>query len=132
MFDVDDRVNEFPEHRAAGVRLGYSKFLGVPLKVADRPIGVLTFRARRAFTARDQELAEAFAGQAAIALEHARLYREANRHARRMAALADVERLLSATLDSDVVAQRITDSVCTLLEVRAAAVYRLLPGTRDV
>src|SRR5207237_7279809 len=27
MFDIDDPVNEFPEHRAAGVRLGYTKFL---------------------------------------------------------------------------------------------------------
>src|SRR5438309_9223660 len=49
-----------------------------------------------------------------------------------MAALANVERLLSATLDSDVVAQRIADSVCTLLGARAAAVYRLLPETGDV
>ena len=122
----------FVEHRERERQLGYTHYLGVPLRVGDRVIGALAFRARRRFTARDQELAEAFAGQAAIALEHARLYREANRHARRMAALADVERLLSATLDSDVVAQRITDSVCTLLEVRAAAVYRLLPETGDV
>src|SRR5262249_55196168 len=91
-----------------------------------------SFRARRRFSARDQELAEAFAGQAAIALEHARLYREANRHAQRMAALADVERLLSAALDSDVVAQRITDSVRTLLDARAAAVYRVLPESGDI
>src|SRR5207244_1869050 len=110
----------------------YTHYLGVPLRVGDRVIGVLAFRARRRFSPRDQELAEAFAGQASIALEHARLYREANRHAQRMAALADVERLLSATLDSDVVAQRIADSVCTLLEARAAAVYRLLPETGDV
>src|SRR3989475_11279577 len=122
----------FVEHRERERQLGYTHYLGVPLRVGDRVIGALAFRARRRFTARDQELAEAFAGQAAIALEHARLYREANRHARRMAALADVERLLSATLDSDVVAQRITDSVCTLLEVRAAAVYRLVPETGDV
>src|SRR5262249_27270801 len=52
-------------------------------------------------------------------------------HAQRMAALAGVERLLSATLDSDIVAQRIADSVRTLLDARAAAVYRLLPETGD-
>ncbi|PYN93796.1 MAG: hypothetical protein DMD89_23545 [Candidatus Rokuibacteriota bacterium] len=121
-----------PEHRERERQLGYTHYLGVPLRVGDRVIGVLAFRARRRFSPRDQELAEAFAGQASIALEHARLYREANRHAQRMAALADVERLLSATLDSDVVAQRIADSVCTLLEARAAAVYRLLPETGDV
>src|SRR5262249_9961820 len=52
--------------------------------------------------------------------------------AQRMAALADVERLLSAALDSDVVAQRITDSVRTLLDARAAAVYRVLPESGDI
>src|SRR4029453_19453603 len=78
--------------------LGYTKFLGVPLKVGDRTIGVLTFRARRPFSPRDQELAEAFAGQAAIALEHSRLYQEARQQAVRMSALADLGRVLSEWL----------------------------------
>jgi GAF domain-containing protein len=124
MFDIDDPVNEFPEHRAAGVRLGYSKFLGVPLKVADRTIGVLTFRARRPFTPRDQELAEAFAGQAAIALEHSRLYREARRQAERMRALSDLARVVSETLDPEAVGQRVADSICALLGARSSVVYR--------
>jgi signal transduction histidine kinase len=58
---------------AAARRLGYTHFLGVPLQVSEKTIGVLTFRARRAFTAADQELAEAFADQAAIAIEQSRL-----------------------------------------------------------
>ena len=114
-----------PEHLAADRRLGYRSYLGVPLRVGQRTIGILSFRARRPFTARDQEVAEAFAGQAAIALEQARLYRDTQRQAARMAALADVERLVAETLDADVVAQRIVDSVCGLLEARSAALYRL-------
>ncbi len=62
-----------PDSAAAAQRLGYTHFLGVPLRVGERIIGVLTFRARRAFSAADQELAEAFAGQAAIAIEQSRL-----------------------------------------------------------
>jgi signal transduction histidine kinase len=58
---------------AAARKLGYTHFLGVPLQVSEKTIGVLTFRARRAFTGPDQELAEAFAGQAAIAIEQSRL-----------------------------------------------------------
>ncbi|MFL5197994.1 MAG: GAF domain-containing protein [Microvirga sp.] len=127
MFDIDAPANEFPEHRAAGIRLGYSKFLGVPLKVADRTIGVLTFRARRAFTPRDQELAEAFAGQAAIALEHSRLYREARRAAERMRGLSDLGRVVSETLDPEVVGQRVADSICALLGARSSVLYRLAP-----
>jgi len=62
-----------PESAAAAQALGYTHFLGVPLRVGERTIGVLSFRARRPFTAPDQELAEAFAGQAAIAIEQSRL-----------------------------------------------------------
>jgi GAF domain-containing protein/CheY-like chemotaxis protein len=114
-----------PEHLAANQRFGYTTFLGVPLTVGDRTIGVLTFRARHPFTARDQELAEAFAGQAAIALEQLRLHGEATRQAQRMAALADIGRLLSETLDFDRVAQRVADSVCALLGARSSCLYRV-------
>ena len=114
-----------PEHIAADRRLGYTSYLGVPLQVGDRIIGVLTFRARRPFTPRDQEVAEAFAGQAALALEQSRLYRDAQRQAERMTALAAVERLVAETLDADVVAQRVVDSVCDLLGARSSVLYRL-------
>jgi GAF domain-containing protein len=61
-----------PEHLAADRRFGYTTLLGVPLRSGDRITGVLTLRARRPFDARERELAEAFAAQAAVALEHAR------------------------------------------------------------
>jgi GAF domain-containing protein/CheY-like chemotaxis protein len=125
VFDIDDDVNEIPEHRTAGTRLGYTKFLGVPLRVGARTIGVLTFRARRSFTPRDQELAEAFAGQAAVALEHSRLYLEARRQAERTRALADLGRELSETLDPAAVGQRVVDSLCALLGAVSSVLYRL-------
>ncbi len=128
--DLDESAGLVPEHIAADRRLGYTKFLGVPLKVAARPIGVLTFRARRPFTPRDRDLAEAFAGQAAIALEHSRLYREAREHAARMRALADLGRELSETLDSDAVGQRVADSICALLGARSSALYRMVENGR--
>jgi GAF domain-containing protein/CheY-like chemotaxis protein len=128
VLDLEGPANEIPDHRDAGRRLGYTTFLGVPLKVRERTIGVLTFRARRSFTPRDQELAEAFAGQAAIALEHSRLYREARRQAERMQALADLSRVVSETLDPEAVGQRVADSICALLGARSSALYRLGEG----
>jgi len=129
---VGDVADLIPEHRLADERLGYGHILGVPLRAGDRIIGVLVFSARRPFTARQCTLAEAFAGQAALALEHARLFREASRHAERMAALADVERLLAETLEPDVVAQRIADSLRVLVQAHAAGVYRLDPAREDL
>ncbi|HEY7652140.1 MAG TPA: GAF domain-containing protein, partial [Methylomirabilota bacterium] len=87
------------DHLAADQRLGYTHYLGVPLLVGERAIGVLTFRGRRPFTAREQELAETFAGQAAIAIDHSRLYREASEQAERMRVVADLGRVLVSTLD---------------------------------
>ncbi|MGH7348759.1 MAG: GAF domain-containing protein, partial [Candidatus Rokuibacteriota bacterium] len=87
------------EHLAADRRLGYTHYLGVPLLVGERAIGVLTFRGRRPFTAREQELAETFAGQAAIAIDHSRLYREASKQAERMRVVAELGRVLVSTLD---------------------------------
>jgi GAF domain-containing protein/ActR/RegA family two-component response regulator len=124
--DLAERGGDMePTHLAADQSLGYRSYLGVPLRVGNRIIGVLTFRARRPFTSREQELAEAFAGQAAVAIEHARLYREATRQAERMRALADVERLLSETLAPEVVVQRVADSISTLLGARSAILYRV-------
>jgi GAF domain-containing protein len=53
--------------------------LALPLLIRDRPIGVIEIVNKRGaggFTARDQELAVAFAAQAAVAIDNARLYRE--------------------------------------------------------
>src|SRR5204862_7217057 len=56
VFDLDDpRI--VPEHREAGRRLGYTTFLGVPLKAGGRTIGLLTCRARRPFPPRAPALA---------------------------------------------------------------------------
>jgi len=132
MVDLDDATGVVPEHVEADRRLGYTKFLGVPLKVGERTMGVLTFRARRPFTAHDQELAEAFAGQAAVALAHSRLYGEARQQAARMRALADLSRVLSETLDPDIVGQRVADSICALLGARSSALYRMADDGRMI
>jgi GAF domain-containing protein/CheY-like chemotaxis protein len=129
---IAEATDLLPEHAAADRALGYTTYLGVPLRVGSRTIGVLTFRAPRPFTARDQELAEAFAGQAAVAIEHARLYREAARHAERMRGLAEVSRLLAGTLDPDALADRIVDNVCRLFAARSATVFRLDDATGDL
>jgi GAF domain-containing protein/CheY-like chemotaxis protein len=116
-----------PEHLAADRRLGYTTFLGVPLKVGDRTIGALTFRARRPFTARDQEQAEAFAGQAALALEHARLYTEATRRRLEAEELVRLARTLTESLEVGAVAERIVESVLAPFTARSSGLRTLQP-----
>jgi GAF domain-containing protein/CheY-like chemotaxis protein len=120
------------EHLAAEQRLGYTHLLGVPLRLGERTIGALTFRARRPFTDADQELAEAFAGQAAVAIEHSRLFHEATRQAGRMQALMELGRLLTQSLDPDAVARRIVDNTCRLLRAQNAMLLRLDERTGEL
>jgi GAF domain-containing protein/ActR/RegA family two-component response regulator len=76
--DLTDDPRVIPAHREAVRRLGYRNFLGVPVKVGERVVGVLSIRTRRpeGFSAEDETTATAFASQAATALENARLFQQ--------------------------------------------------------
>jgi GAF domain-containing protein/anti-sigma regulatory factor (Ser/Thr protein kinase) len=108
--------------------------IAVPLKARDRLVGALAVvdYGAREFTDADAELLQGFADQAAVALENARLYEESIRQAERMAALAAVSRALTQSLDPVEVANRVTDSVGTLLAAVSSAVYRLDGTSRDL
>jgi signal transduction histidine kinase len=74
---TDPRVR-YP-HLARGG--GFHSFMAAPLRVGDRAIGAISIfrREARRFTTAEEELLLALADQAAIALEHARLYAEQER-----------------------------------------------------
>src|SRR2546425_1672476 len=111
-----------PENVEADRRLGYTMFLGVPLRVGTRTIGALTFRARRAFTPRDAEIAEAFADQAAIALDHARLHAETTRRLEETGALLEVVEILNSTLDAKQLLRRVAIKIARVCRVDRCSV----------
>jgi PAS domain S-box-containing protein len=71
---TDDRYD--PAHRRGAVEHGFRSFLGIPLRAGDRIIGALNLftKERRRFTADEVSLATAFADQASVAIEKARLH----------------------------------------------------------
>jgi DNA-binding NarL/FixJ family response regulator len=87
-----------PAHREAYRRAGYRAFLGVPHKLGERVLGVLTIRSHRAqgFSESDLSIVSAFAAQAALVLENARLVVEQRRAEE---ALRDVLDRLEAIID---------------------------------
>jgi GAF domain-containing protein len=103
----------------------------VPLQLGERVLGALAIgvRARHEYTADELRLLGSLASYAANAIGNAQLYHEATRQAQRMSALADLVRLVSETLDFDPAAQRVADSVCSLLGARASCLYRLDPAS---
>jgi len=70
--DLAAEAAEFPEGQAMAVRMGHRTILSVPLLRKGEAIGSLSVRRTevRPFTAKQIELAETFADQAAIAIEN--------------------------------------------------------------
>ena len=80
--DADWRrlASQGPDHEAMMRASGLQSAMLVPLTVGGRVIGMLTFGAtgpRRQYDGSDLALAEEIARRAAVAIDHARLYREA-------------------------------------------------------
>ncbi|MBI3029652.1 MAG: GAF domain-containing protein, partial [Candidatus Rokubacteria bacterium] len=113
--------------------LGIGHAMAQPLVSHDRLLGVIAVSREEGgprFTQGDLETFGSFATQAAIALENARLYREAREHAERLKALDDVNRLVSSSLQVEEVLKNIAQAVSTFFEAPQAHVWVLEPGSQ--
>jgi GAF domain-containing protein len=106
---ADPRL-EFPsEVRAFLESSPIRTILAVPLTVKEQVIGALGLAdaSDRVFTEDDVRLAQAFADQAAVALENARLYADAERRRVEAETLSGLVRSITATLDPPSVLRRV-------------------------
>jgi PAS domain S-box-containing protein len=110
-------------------RHGLTGFSGIPVVFRDDLLAVLALYGAGPLRLEDddREVLGALAAQAAAAIRNARLLAETDARRRSAEALADLGRLVSQTLDVQVVAQRIAESVLSLLGVLSSAVYRIDP-----
>jgi GAF domain-containing protein len=88
---------------------------GVVLVLSAQPPG--------SFTAADSNFLAALASQAAVGMENAWLYEDANRRAEEATALYELSQAASSTLNLNDVLERITESVLTLLSVDRFALF---------
>ncbi|HET7876660.1 MAG TPA: GAF domain-containing protein, partial [Methylomirabilota bacterium] len=114
-----------PEQRVLARRLGHRAWMGVPVKVGPRVLGVLGVRTKReqGFGEGDLELAMAFASQAAIALENARLLDGLGVRVKRLRTLTRVNQLISRSLDPQAVLEEIARSVARLMDAAVASFW---------
>ena len=132
---VSDPANDqrlTPSHREAYKRGGYRGFLGVPLKVGDHVLGALSIRTHReeGFSAEDVSIATAFAAQAAIGLENARLYQQTEARAEKFKTLSNLTRLMTAADGSPQVCEAVARAATTLLGAATARVSVADPVAR--
>ncbi|HLI50839.1 MAG TPA: GAF domain-containing protein [Thermomicrobiaceae bacterium] len=104
----DERLSHALRERT---RLG--SLLIVPLRVRERPIGVLLVGDRQTgrFGMEDQTLMSLFADQAASAIENGRLYQQAQEQIAELAALQRISSVISSSLDLDAVFRAIYDEI---------------------
>jgi transcriptional regulator with GAF, ATPase, and Fis domain len=81
-------------------------WLGVPLMIGERVLGVISVQSVQKpnlYNEHNRDILTTIASQAAIAVENARLFQEAQRRAQETTVLAEVGREISVTLDLETV-----------------------------
>jgi GAF domain-containing protein len=102
-------------------------YLGLPIEFRNEILGVLAIHTEgtRLYTLHEQSTLASFADQAAIAIDHARLYAAATERAQELAALHDVRTALVSTLDRGAVLDAIVQWATKLVGADAATIYEL-------
>ncbi len=98
---LDDYASH-PDARPEWVRVGARGFIGVPVAAGEVSLGVLglfSLNADRRFNERDVALVESVGRQAGVAVQNARLFESARRHADEVTAASDVLRALNAAAE---------------------------------
>ena len=125
----DSRVVLTRETRTRIERAAYRAVLSVPLRAKGHVIGALSVgdRVGRVFTDHEQQLAQAFADQAAVALDNAERFADERTHRAVFAALLEVHRQIGAEAPTDRVLESIAETAMHLLLVDNAG-FRLVEG----
>jgi GAF domain-containing protein len=108
-------------------------WMGAPLLAGPALLGVIVINGKRApYSDDEQEAFIAIANQVTVALTNARLLREKEERATRMAALADVSRAISAVTDPDALYDVVYRECGRLLPMANSRICRIMPETGDV
>jgi signal transduction histidine kinase len=105
-------------------------FLGVPILLRGVAYGNLYLTEKAggdAFTEKDQELVQLLAGQAAVAIENARLYESATRWLEQLESLTDVGNALSTEIELPKLLQLVVTRLRELIDARVVFIARPQP-----
>ena len=121
---LSNSERELDDSPVVGIRA--SSFLGVPIVVGEHAIGVISVQSTTQegrFQESDARLLSTIAANVGVAVQNARLYDETRQRADQMAALADVSREISATLELSAVLEMIAERAQKLLRADSSVVY---------
>jgi signal transduction histidine kinase/DNA-binding response OmpR family regulator len=125
--DEDPSIDQVEGAREYCARHNLGSMLAVPLVAAGDIVGALVLGdvPGRRYTERETTLIAAFGAQAGLALHNARLFAQSEQRRQAAESLAELGRAISRSLDPAEVARQIITSVCSLLVVPSAGLYRV-------
>ncbi|TNF62743.1 MAG: GAF domain-containing protein [Rhodobacteraceae bacterium] len=133
--DVQNGPNSNDILKKIAAMTGNFACLTAPMVWKGRPAGAIFVvrmipeDGRDAFSARDMDILEAFAGQAVIAIQNAQLFRETNEALERQTATAEVLEVISNSVeDAKPVFEKILDSCQRLIPCRDLSIMTLEEG----
>ncbi|MEW5974509.1 MAG: GAF domain-containing protein [Acidobacteriota bacterium] len=107
-------------------------WLGVPLILGEEALGVVVlqnFRIRRSYDRDDLNFLSTIADQAAVAIANARLFREAQERATRLAVVNEITREASLNLDVEQLFQRTNDQLKRVVSFEKSSIAIYEPET---
>jgi two-component system cell cycle sensor histidine kinase/response regulator CckA len=109
-------------HAPAGIR----SWMGVPLLFGERLIGMIALDKKEPgfYTEEHAQLAQAFAAQAAIAIENARLFSETEQRLYELRLLFNASTALSTSLDPDAVMRAVIECTISALNAQGCTISR--------
>lgn len=126
----DSRSVGFPEHHPK-----MTSFLGVPIEIHGRVFGNLYLTEKRGgeeFTEEDERAVQTLATQAAVAIENARLYREAENRNRRIQAASEVTHSILEGHEPDDILRLIATRAMELVDATMATIATPTGDGRDL
>ncbi len=141
--NIDEESKKYGSSTVPGTQ-NEKSLVFVPLVAGDQTRGLISLadlEREHAFGESDVRLLQTLANAMSVALENARLFDETQRRTRETAALAEVGRDISSTLDLSTVMDRIARHAKTLLNAGSSAIflpdaggqtYRAIVGVGDI
>jgi PAS domain S-box-containing protein len=123
-------ITDLPSRRDIGPKhlgIPYGSFLGVPIESKGELIGTLELisYSPAAFSQHDLDILQTISQQAAIAIDNARLYQQAEIRAAELASLTRASAAVTSTLDLEEVLNHITSSVLEVVDCQGSTIFVL-------
>ncbi|HEX7587659.1 MAG TPA: GAF domain-containing protein, partial [Anaerolineae bacterium] len=123
----DDEKDRWPAAKIWGTMRAPQSWLGVPMLLGDRLVGIISVQAYRphAYAQSEQELLSTIADTVVLAVENARLFGETARRAEQLATLREIDNTLSSMLDLPSMLEATLVQLEQIIPCQSSAVFLL-------